>query len=315
MDYEKIYNEAYIKAHIEIENYIKEFLTAEENSINFFSENYKKIIYKYRDDYKEDKYNRIEPFVDIHVEFTKGKQKIKKDSINNIFKFKILPLFKEKKELFNYTFEQLIHEIAIFEAKIEAFRILTNNYNLFEMIYESEDYSRFEIKDYEEVLETTDTFIYYEKIVFPHKYETKNEVNLKVSTPFQPTYSPNSNEEKEIVQLTTKEMALLIYFYNKVLKENKDIPLTELYKCLSLINVMPPEFYQNKFSYKGNVIYKILSGQFEDVNIDNLSRINKKDKTNLLVVLNDFNQKLSPLKMINITKEIKLIIDALKATN
>ncbi|MBA4154999.1 hypothetical protein, partial [Flavobacterium sp.] len=77
MEYEKIYNEAYLVAHIETEKYIKDFLITKENSINYFTENYRNIEEKYRDEYNKDKFNQVDLFTDLYVEFVRGRKKIK----------------------------------------------------------------------------------------------------------------------------------------------------------------------------------------------------------------------------------------------
>ena len=102
MEFEKIYNETYIKAHTEFENYIKEFLTAEENSIYFFNENYNKIRKIHEDEYQKNKFNKIDSYSELYIEFERNRKIIKNDTINKTFKLKVFPLFEKKKVIFEF---------------------------------------------------------------------------------------------------------------------------------------------------------------------------------------------------------------------
>lgn len=313
MEYEKIYNDAYLKAHVEVENYIKTFLTDEKNAINYFSENFNCITTKLGKEYDEEKFRKTEPFEGLYVEFYRGKQNITKDKINNSFHLKVLPLFNEKKELTDYTFEQLIKEIAIFEAKREALRIFSNNRILFEMIYVSEDYSRFEIKDYDQVLENTEIFIYYDKIVYPHKYELKKEVQMKVEKGSQNNNYSNLHEEFITIELTDKEIALTMYILINLLKTKKKIPKTEIYKCFSMITVKSINSYENINSYKSTFQYKILHETYENINFRNLKDSTQNELQSVMNEINSLRKKIKTLKMINFNKELNLFYNKLSS--
>jgi len=313
MDFEKIYNEAYIAANSEIEKYVKEFLTSEENSIYFFNENYNTLRKIHEDEYREDKFNKIDTYIDLYVEFERNRKIIKNDSINKALKLKVLPLFEKKRDQIPQSFERLITEIATFDAKNEAFRLLANNNKLFENIYKSEDYSRFEIKDYDEVLEETEIFIYYDKMVYPYKYELKKEVQMKVKKGSQNNNFSNLNEELINIDLTDKEIALTMYILINLLKSPKSIPKTEIYKCFSMITVKSIDSYENINSYKSTFQYKILNETYENINFGNLKDSTQNELQSVMNEINLLRKKIKTLKMINFNKELNLLYNKLSS--
>ena len=191
----------------------------------------------------------MELFTDLYVEFVRGRKKIKKDSINNAFKSKVLPLFEKKLDQITYSFERLIQEIAAFDAKIEAYRLFSTNYKLFEMIYESEDYSRFEIRDYNEVLEDTDIFNYYDKIAHPYRYQ--------ISTKDKKNKNKNLEKSTSNFEFETDEQALILNF---CLVDKNSIPLTEKIRLLILIGKIDDESILKDASSDNDFYQKISNG-------------------------------------------------------
>jgi hypothetical protein len=275
MEYEKIYNDAYLKEYLEVENSIKSFLSTEDNLNSYFNEHYNYISKNYQSEFKEDKFNKTEPFVSFYVAFVREKNRRINNKINIAFTTKVLPLFNEKKELIDCTFEDLIKEIARFEAKIEVYQLFANNQNLFNLIHKSKDYSKFEIKEYDKILEQTDIYIYYDKILHPDRYiigyrnEKKNNKVLEKSI---------SNFEFE-----TDEQALIL---NLCLVDRNSIPITEKVRLLILIGKISDDSILIDSSSDNDFYQKVNKG------------ILKKGSTqNKIILLNNILLKLEGQKL------------------
>lgn len=313
MDFEKIYYDAYLIEYLEVENSIKSFLSTEDNLNGYFNDHYNDISKNYHTEYKEDKFNKTEPFVDLYVAFVREKNRRIINKINIAFTSKVLPLFNEKRGLIDCTFEYLIKEIAKFDAKIEIYRLLSNNYKLFDLIHKSKDYSKFEIKEYDKILEETDIYIYYDKKVYPYKYELKKDLQMKVKKGSQNNNSSYINEELNNIELTDKEIALTMYILINLLKNRKSTPKTEIYKCFSMITVKSIDSYENINSYKSTFQYKILNETYENINFGNLKDSTQKELQSVMNDINSLRKKITALKMINFNKELNLLYNKLSS--
>jgi hypothetical protein len=315
MEFKKIYNDSFSQTHIEIENYIREYLTNEEFSIYDYNTNSNELLSNFHQKIKTDKFNDVEHFKNLYVEFETFKAKIPNDSIEKSFRLKVLPLYnkyRDEKLFDDFSFEYLISEIAIFNAKVNTYRIFSNNYYLIEMIYNSEDYSRYEIKEYDQTLESTETFIYYHKKMYSYMYDSNKQLsNKKImqnekSLVFQ-------DEKANSINLNDKEIALIMYFQTEVLKNNLKIPSTEIYKTYSLINVRPYDSFANDRSFKSTFQYKIITGVYGKVNFKNLKNVPKIEIEATIADINELQKKIKPLNLININKEINLFSNKLQA--
>jgi hypothetical protein len=242
MEFNKIYNDSFSQTHSEIKAYIRDYLTSEEFSIYDYNTNSNDLLTNFYQEIKTDKFNVIEHFKNLYVEFETFKAKIPNDSIENSFRLKVLPSYnkyRDEKLFDDFSFEYLISEIAIFNAKVNTYRIFSNNYYLLEMIYKSKDYSRYEIKEYNQTLENTETYIYYHKKMYP---ETYSKSNIKLDL------EPNSNNifnEKYDNELKVKlksfkedEKHLILHALYNVIKnkkfDSKNMDLTEFLRVIRI---------------------------------------------------------------------------------
>lgn len=240
MEFEKTYKEAFNKAHIKTESYIKEYLTNKENAIYNFTENSKNILDEYYQSLEKNKFQTQGLWCNLYVEFENSRKKIKINSIQNSFQIKVLPLFNtyvEESLIDNtYTFENLIEKIAEYNSRINTYRLFRNHFKLFEMIYDSNDYSKFEIKEYDTSIENTKVFKYYKKLKYPHhvevelKTETKNPQNTSIT-------NDSENEIKYKLSLFEENEKLLLlhalyYYIDKNKLENNNIDLTQFLRTI-----------------------------------------------------------------------------------
>lgn len=315
MEFKKIYNDSFSQTHIEIETYIREYLTNEEFSIYDYNTNSNELLSNFHQKIKTDKFNDVEHFKNLYVEFETFKAKIPNDSIEKSFRLKVLPLYnkyRDEKLFDDFSFEDLISEIAIFNAKVNTYRVFSNNYYLIEMIYKSEDYSRYEIKEYDQTLESTETFIYYHKKMYSYMYDSNKQLSNKKIMQNEKTLVFQDEKINSII-LNDKEIALLIYFQTEVFKKNIKIPATEIYKTYSLINVKPYDSFGNEDSFKGTFQYKIINGVYDQVNFKNLKSASNREIEATIADINELQKKIKPLNLININKEINLFSNKLQA--
>lgn len=292
MEYEKIYSDAYTKKHYETENLIKEFLTNDENLIYDFNTNYNELIKIREEIYKDSKFNISDIYIDLLKNFNEFTSKIQEKPIENTLKLKVLPLYNTylDKGLISITFEQLIEELANYKSENNAFRIFRNQYHLFEKIYESKDYSKYEIKEYGMILESTDIYKHYFNV---KKTKQKNSISSSFIL---------ENFEKSF---TNEENAILIFLFSEIMKNGGFNTTAEMYHILSFINIKPATSFGNKSSYRSSIEYNALFGRVYELDLNKIDSNQKQRNKELKLILDELLIKLKPHKLKNINKEIE----------
>ena len=304
MEYEKLYLKTFNEVHSNTENYIKTKLIESINNDYGFNEASKEILEENEIKFQTNKFNTTPPYTDLIYIFNK-RIKYSKNINENALKRDVKPMF-DNLNIKGYSFEDLIKDLAEYFSETNTYRIFRNHYILFDLIYKSEDFSRFEIKEYDTVIENTEIFNYYRGLIYPQE-KIKNKVDHKTIPII------NSIEKSEQIKLSEKEIALLIHLQIKLLKDKNNVPKTEIYKSYSLINVRSIDSFENNKSYKGTYAYHILSANYDSIS---LNKINEASDRNIEAIIGDLmelSNKIKPLKMINFNKEITNLINKLKA--
>lgn len=225
----------------------------------------------------------------------------------------------------NYSFLIMIADLADYRGTKEVLRLFQNQFTLYQMMYELNDFNQFKIEDYGNInYQDTPLFKELKNRRYPNqksvtKNKTHNESSSLLLVSTYPDMSPYpyeiQNESNNENLLTEEETAILIYFYNKIQREKIYISKSQLYKCLSLINVRSMDSYSNYKSFKNSAVYKILNNNFKRAKLNNLT---KKDKSNILDLISVSTELLSKIKKHKIKKieteinafinEIRLII-------
>lgn len=280
MEFENIYNDAFKKKHVETEKFIKDFLTDDENSIYDFNTNHNELIKIREEIYKDSKFNISDIYIDLLKNFNEFTSKIQEKPIENTLKLKILPLYNTylDKGLISITFEQLIVELANYKSENNAFRIFRNQYHLFEKIYESKDYSKYEIKEYGMILESTDIYKYYFKI---------KQSNKKTTSKYNSEIINNSNileKYSKIDDFEIEEKYLLLHaFYRMIESKTFDSSKFELTEFLRMIiicqNIEDKTIFEKNYTKK---FYKsVKDGLDYFANVNNKTKIKKRLSTKL----------------------------------
>ncbi len=293
MEFETLYLKTFNEVHLASENYIKKRLI-DSIEVGFsFVKTSNELLEEHTNKFSIDKFNCDQPYTDLIYTFEKHKKNYSKNSYENALKRDVKPLF-ETLEIKGYSFEQLIIDLATYYSETNIYRIFRNQYGLYDLIYKSEDFSRFEIKEYETYLENTEIFSYYKKIVHPeNKAANKKSKNIKNITQL------NENNFSNI------ENSLLLYLFISIMKDNGFDTSAELYKTLSLIKIKPHFEFENKDSYRSTFEYKAISGKVNDIDLNNISSNHKIQLKELKHQLDELMLKIKPFKLKYINKKIE----------
>ena len=172
--------------------------------------------------FETNKFNTTNPYTDLIYIFNNERKKYSKNFNENVFKRDVKPVF-DNLNIKGYSFEDLIKDLAEYYSETDTYRIFRNENRLFELIYKSEDFSKFEIKEYDTVLENTEIFNYYRGLVYPESKQIKEPSIDK---------SIEISKEKYKHDFEIDEQALVL---NLCLADKNSIPLTEKIKLLILI--------------------------------------------------------------------------------
>lgn len=245
MEFEKLYQKTLDETHSKIENYIKTKLIESLNNDYGFNEASREILDENEIKFKTNKFNTIPPYTDLIYIFNNERKKYSKNINENVLKRDVKPVF-DNLNIKGYTFEDLINDLAEYYTEINTYRIFRNHYTLFDLIYRSEDFSKFEIKEYDTVLENTKIFNYYRDLVYPESKQIKESSIDKFI---------EISKEKYKHDFEIDEQALVL---NLCLADKNSIPLTEKIKLLILIGeikdktIFSEDITNNQFYHKAN---------------------------------------------------------------
>ncbi|WP_320815630.1 hypothetical protein [Flavobacterium sp.] len=293
MEFETLYLKRFNEVKLATENYIKtRLIDSVEIGLEFVNIS-NELLEDHIDKFSTDKFNCFQPYTDLIYTFEKHKKNYSKNSYENSLKRDVKPLF-ETLEIKEDSFEQLIMDLATYYSETNIYRIFRNQHSLYNLIYKSEDFSKFEIQEYETEIENTEVFNYYKKIVYPEN----KAVNKKSKT------------LKDITQLSENnfssiENSLLLYIFISIMKNNGFDTNAELYKTLSLIKIKPHFDFENNDSYRSSLEYKAISGKVNDIDLNNISSNHKFQLKEFKDQLNELKLKIKPFKLKNINIKIE----------
>jgi excisionase family DNA binding protein len=168
MDYNTLYTNCYHKKFQEIEQIVyNTFIEAKKvnQSYNFTSNEYLK---KSNSILAENfEYLKKDPYSELFSLFNKRFFIYTQDRINNIIRLKIIPLLDNLNIKFPKKLDIIIAEIAKLDAFSETSRIITNNYDLYELMYNLDDLSKFKLISYGSDIRNTSLFQKLSKKMYP----------------------------------------------------------------------------------------------------------------------------------------------------
>ncbi|WP_139958215.1 hypothetical protein [Flavicella sediminum] len=172
----------------------------------------------------------------------------------NVFKNEFKNYFESNDRLAipdSHTPALILQEFGIYRGLEEAKRLLSRNSNLYELMYKTNEFGKFEFIKYENGIEILPEYNRLMEIVSP-----KNNSNLSTDSKKQDKPLININKTSEVkplkIILEQQQQLYLLYLMNKNLKElNK----TDLFKiiCLCSINYNPSIFsgaISDSYEYK-----------------------------------------------------------------
>lgn len=283
MEFETLYLKTFNEVQLATENYIKKRLIDSIEIGLAFVKTSNELLEEHTNKFSIDKFNCDLPYTDLIYTFEKHKKNYSKNSYENALKRDVKPLF-ETLEIKGYSFEQLIIDLATYYSETNLYRIFRNQYGLYDLIYKSEDFSRFKIKEYETEIENTDIFNYYNNLVYPksEKLLNKDLINLKT----EKSKKVNLNIKKQDFELDEQLLIL-----NLCLVDKNSIPLTEKVKLIVLLGEINDDSIFNEPSSTNNVYQKVNKG------------INRKGSTEkMLNMIENIIIKIEPFDL-NITHQ------------
>lgn len=227
MEFETLFLKTYNEVHLASENYIKKRLIDSVEIGLAFVKISNELLEEHTNKFTTDKFNYLLPYTDLIYTFEKHKKNYSKNSYENALKRDVKPLF-ETLELKEYSYEQLIIDLATYYSETNIYRIFRNQHSLYDLIYKSENFSKFEIQEYETEIENTEIFDYFHNLVYPksEKLLNKDLINLKT----EKSKKVNLNIKKQDFELDEQLLIL-----NLCLVDKNSIPLTEKIKLIILI--------------------------------------------------------------------------------
>lgn len=274
---------------------------------------------------KENNISKYESLINLERFFKQTLSKYEENHIELALKNEITEFYNKrtKDELpENYSFLLMVEDLANYEGLKEIARLFYNQSVLYEMMYKLNDFSQFTIQPYGNIhYEDTPLFNVLRKRLYPGektviKSKTLNESSSSLSTltcleGSQYQYETQNKTNDESV-LTDEETAILIYIYNKIQHDKINVSQSQLYKCLSLINVKSAHSFNNDKSYKNSPVYKILNNKYKKADLKNLTKTDKSDIKDLIFVSQELLSKIKKQKINRIESEINEFIKEIK---
>jgi hypothetical protein len=320
MEYEKLYLKTFDEVHSFTENYIKNKLIEYINIDYGFNKASNEILVESEKKFETNKFNTNNPYTDLIYIFNNERKKYSKNIYENVLKRDVKPVF-DNLEINDYTFEDLIKDLAEYYSETNTYRIFRNHYTLFDIIYKSEDFSEFEIKEYDSDQEYSRILTKYKNLAFSDSKENTENIKINsqdnISNDIENNDSINnktksSEEDKTKILFTSEENCLLIYLLKSIMLEGGFETDAELYKVLSLIHVKKLSEFGNKNSYRSTHEYRALSGKFNVINIVNIDKNPKYKLQDFYYLLDGLSSKLKVQNLKNIyekSEKIKSMIE------
>lgn len=268
MDYYKIFEGMFNTTHKTIEDHIKSKLQEGiQDEIISFSIISSELLQHHYDYLNRHEMITNENLAKLYMAYTEGKKSYGsnvKKLIENIVK----PLLQE--DLFSiYSIEGLVKTIADYESNINTYRIFRNKSSLFEKIYDTKDFSKFEVKEYSSLIESNKIESYYNNILNPI---SKISDITDIKKP-KIDFNINTTEIGNNFNFSENEKEVLFLALYKILDEGningKSIKLefTEYYKITSIVNLNDISSLSND-NYKNSSKYRVLTNGIEHISND-----------------------------------------------
>jgi hypothetical protein len=247
MNYESIYEGYYLKYYTKVEFFIKFFLVKRHSQKKTFGNSYNEVIHYLSNDFvKKHNLYANEKLEYAYRIFGKRRSIYFIDEVQEIFKNEIKIEFDKINAAdlsANYTYNQFIKEVALIEAVREILRLFSNHERFYAMVYELNEFDKFEIKVYGNLaLEDYPSF----KILHSKLYST-NYTNAAVNTKDKEIVLDLKDHTKEVwfivgCLIATGEMEILL---------QKHKSATQVAKILE-IEKSRPYITDSKYNLKNN---------------------------------------------------------------
>ena len=195
MNYQEIYADFYSRYYLKAELLIKAFFIQRKNKSRAFNDTSNTVIMYLS---KKHIFEKNQALKELHLLFGKRYRFYEINEEQEIFENELKTAFN-KIDLSslptNYNYIKLIKDIAIVEAINEISRLLSNNNQLFGMMYKLNEFDNFEIKEYKGIsLDDTPLFKELHQKLYPDYYNDTTEITAL-------SISAEANNQNSILSL------------------------------------------------------------------------------------------------------------------
>lgn len=231
MDYYKIYEEEYNKNYIFEQNFIKDKLLRYKEKSKTFTFAHNSILQRIQEKISSNEITKSGTLKDTFHIFKVSRSNYSKDFTKLALENETLDHFTyiSSKDLpTDYSFINFITDLAQLMSSNEISRLLNNHSLLFSMMYELDDFRKFEVVSYNNLaLEDTPLFKKLHKTLYPNAYVKIVKATGEIQT------SKYQEIEFEISKFSLEEKLLLLHVCHL---KTSNIPVTEFCKIMLITN-------------------------------------------------------------------------------
>lgn len=275
MDYYKIYKEEYDKNYVFEQNFIKDELLRYKEKSKAFTFAHNSILQRIQEKISSNEISKSTALNDMFHIFKVSRSNYSEDFIKLALENETLDYFttsSSKDSPTDYSFVHFTTDLAQLMSSNDISRLFNNHSQLFSMMYELDDFRKFEVVSYENVaLEDTPLFKKLHKALYPSAYVKIVKATGEIQT------SKYQEVEFEISKFSLEEKLLLLHVCHL---KTSSIPVTEFCKIMLITNNIndfrifieePSKNYHYTRVYKGIEAYSSIEKKRELIN----STINK----------------------------------------
>lgn len=301
MDYNETYTRLYKSFYLRSENVIRRYFETEKAAKRSFGSVHNEVMMRITRIIESSKTNENKSINESYIIFQRRHDLFEEDHINLVFQHEIVPVFKtflENNFPQNYSLYKLVRLFAIFNVANEMSRLLHNHSDLFKFYYEFNDFSQFEIVDYENGLTNSEIF----KSFHSKKYPPSNsKIYDEIVASNKKNYSTTNLDDSVF---TETEKAFLFLCLNELLKTNPKLPKTEIYK-LKVLSSHQDHSILTSNRYKNSRYYRVLSEGISNISDELITQIS---------FVSDLHKKIQPFKLLLTSKHLVSKLNNLKVS-
>lgn len=306
MDYKTIYDNSYKTNFEKEEKKIKDELILGSEVPIFFHYVAGDLLISYKTAYDENLICTNKSLKNLKDKFTKLFEKYPENPIFHILEKDLKHFYLEisADELpSNYSYHLFIVDLAVLNSQYEVYRLFKQQDSLYKMMYELKDFTHFEIKYYDMILEQAPIYRKLHKILYPQPKETPPLRNIQLKDNLDENQFETKNIELyetikfNISKFSDDEKIFLLHVYKSA---KSSIPWTEYGKLMIITAGLKDLSIFDEGSVNNRFYDKLNKG------IDYYGKSTQREFIKQII------EKMEPFGMSNINKAISIIKISIK---